>query len=204
MSTYMHLDITYDQACQDLSRKSATEVAWKSQAEYDKENSCFYLPFFGEDIVVTYPQGEVTYKNKEEEVSLAEKILVLHYLVNAQGTPVKDNWIPFREIPGGHIYVKPFQGRALYPFLKTFGHNPEGFEKAALKLGGKKREMGDISFEIPVFPAVPVIYILWLGDEEVSPTGNILFNEAAPYYLPTEDYAIIGGMTVGKLKKAME
>ncbi len=203
MSTYMHLNVTYDKACKDFSQKNPVETAWKSQAQFDKEKSCFYLAFFTDKLLITYPDGEVKFQDRDEEMNITDKILVLHYLTNAQGVPITDRWIHFREIPGGNIYVDPFKGRAIYPFLKTFGSNPDGFEKAALSLGAKKRDMGDISFEIPVFPMVPVIYILWLGDEEMPPSANILFNEAAPSYLPTEDYAIIGGLTSGKLKKIL-
>ena len=200
---YMNLGATYEKACTDYAKKTSTEITWKSQAVFDKEKSCFYLPFYTDELVVTYPGGQVSFKDREDEVPIAEKILALHYLADAQGTPVSERWIPFREIPGGHIYVDPFHGRALYPLLKNFGKNPDDFEKAALNLNGKKREMGDISFEIPVFPMVSLLYILWLGDEEVPASGNILFNESAPDYLPTEDYAIIGGLTIGKLKKAL-
>lgn len=202
MSTYMNLNVTYDLACKEFSEKSPVEMAWKSQAEFDKDRSCFYLPFYSDKLIVTYPEGEVKNAERREEVNITEKILVLHYLINSQGAPLTDRWIAFREIPGGSIYMEAFKGRSFYSFLGTFGNNQDAFEKAALSLGGKKRNMGDISFEIPVFSMVPVIYILWLGDEEIGPSVNILFNESAPYYLPTEDYAVIGSLTSGKLKKS--
>ncbi len=203
MSTYMHLDVTLNKACQELSQIPAEEITWKSQSRFDPENSCFILPYFNEDVVVTYPAGEVTYKDRQEEMPINEKILVLHYLINSQGIPLSEHWIPFRDIPGGSIYVDPFKGRAYYPFIGTFGKNPEGFEKASLKLGGEKMDMGDLSFKISVFPMVPVVYIMWLGDDEMRASGNILFNQSAPFYLPTEDYAILGGLTSSKLKKSV-
>ena len=203
MSTYMHLDVTLNKACQELSQKPAEEIANKSQSQFDAEKNCFILPFYNQEVVVTYPDGEVSFKDSQEEVPITEKILILHYLINAEGIPLSDHWIPFREIPGGSIYVDPFKGRAYYPFIKTFGKNPEGFEKACLALGGEKMEMGNLSFKIPVFKMVPIVYIMWLGDEEMPPSGNILFNQTAPFYLPTEDYAIIGGLTSSKLKKSV-
>lgn len=203
MADYMQLDNTYRLACSQLAEKNPTEIAWKAQASYDKENTCFYLPFYQDRLVISYPGGAVSYRDREEEVPVTEKILVLHYLLHAQGVPLTQHWVTFREIPGGDIYVDPFKGRSLYPFLKTFGKAPEDFARAATSLGGTKRDMGTVGFEIPVFPMVKVIYILWLGDEEVPPSANILFNETAPFYLPTEDYAIIGGMTTSKLRKAL-
>lgn len=203
MSSYMHLDVTLNKACHMLSKKSAQEIAWKSQSEFDEEKSCFTLPFFNDEVVVTYPEGDVTFKDRQEEVGITEKILILHYLNNSEGVPLSEHWIPFRELPGGGIYVDPFRGRAYYPFIKTFGKNPEEFRKACLSLGGEKMEMGNLSFKISVFKMVPVVYIIWFGDEEMPASGNILFNQNAPFYLPTEDYAIIGGFISSKLRKAV-
>jgi hypothetical protein len=63
---------------------------------------------------------------------------------------------------------------------------------------------GDISYEIPVFPRLRLLYILWRGDEEFPANGTILFDRYANAYLHTEDFAFIAGMTVGALLGALK
>ena len=62
---------------------------------------------------------------------------------------------------------------------------------AAQKLGGRKGDMGDASAVIDVFPRVAITYVLWGGDEELPPQGNILYDANIPDYLPTEDITVL-------------
>ncbi len=59
--------------------------------------------------------------------------------------------------------------------------------------------MGILDFYIIFFPFVPVKYILWEGDEEFPPSGNILFDASISNILSPEDVAWLSGMTVYKL-----
>jgi hypothetical protein len=59
---------------------------------------------------------------------------------------------------------------------------------------------GDAAFRLLALPKIPVGCILYLGDSEVSPSINILFDEAAPHYLPTEDLTILGSLLNSALK----
>jgi len=89
-------------------------------------------------------------------------------------------------------------------FRSFFGQFPEKLKIAAELLGGRISSLGDICVTIPVFPSIPLTFVLWLGDEEFPPSGNILFDASAPFYLPTEDYAVLAGLTVYELKKTVK
>jgi len=43
--------------------------------------------------------------------------------------------------------------------------------------------------------------VLWKGDEEVAPAGNVLFDANISDYLPTEDVAALCGSIVWKMVK---
>ena len=152
---------------------------------------------------VQYPSGEV-YLPQGGEAPIVNKILILHYLEHAEGVPLHHKWISFKEIPGGQIYINPFYNRAIRPLIKLFGCDPQGLITAGFALGGKKENLGDASVAVPVFPMVPVAYVIWEGDEEFEPSGNILFDESAPHYLPLEDYAVIAGLAVFELRKQVD
>ena len=158
-----------------------------------------HCSFFKRRIQGAFSISEVYHECKE--VPLDYQILILHYLSSAEGVPLKHQWISFKELPSGQIYINPFYNRAVRPLVKFFGQKPEALIKAGMALGGKEMDMGDASIQIPVFPMVNVAYIIWEGDDEFPASGNVLFDASAPNYLPTEDYAVLGGMIVFELKK---
>ena len=75
--------------------------------------------------------------------------------------------------------------------------------KAVTKLGGHKADHGDISVTISAFPRVPITLVLWRGDEEVPPNGNILFDANVSDYLPTEDVTVLCETIIWKLVKSV-
>ena len=87
--------------------------------------------------------------------------------------------------------------------VKALAGQPEAFSKAAELLGGQRAAFGDLSYLIPVLPRIPLILILWQGDEEFPPNGNILFDRYANTYLHTEDYAQLASQTVYTLLRNM-
>jgi hypothetical protein len=108
-------------------------------------------------------------------------------------------WVAYREIPGASFYFGAFSKRAIDPLKKVFGNNLSGFHAAAAKLAGKPISDGDAGYEFDIFPKVPVRLIVWEGDEEFAPEGNILFDESIGGILPVEDVAWLAGMLVYRL-----
>ncbi len=196
-----NLDVTLETARRQFAGNDPEVMSEKSGVPYDPKEKCFLLPFINEKCKVTYPKGEIR-AQEGEEVNIVFQILYLHYLAHASGLPLKEKWISFKELPGGQIYITPFQSRAIKPFTKIFGKSTEGFSRAAEALGGAKATYGDLSYRLTVFPRVPFMFVLWQGDDEFPPSGTILFDATAGSYLPTEDYAMLSGLLVSKLKAA--
>ncbi len=200
--SFMNLDETLKQAASNFAALDPAEIAASAGVEL-KEGSSMEVPFIDHTFRVYHPAGQVKTETGED-ASVYLAIIILHYLVTADGTPLTGRWIAYRHMPGGEIYIGPFQKRAVNPFLKTFGDRPADFQKAAEELGGHRQDSSGISMVIPVLPRVPICFTIWPGDEEIPTSANILFDEAAPSYLPTEDYAhlpaIVNGAMKGKLQ----
>jgi len=126
-------------------------------------------------------------------------VLILHYMMAETDVRPSDRWVAYREIPGASFYFGPFTKRAIDPLKKVFGNNLSGFSAASAKLAGKPLSDGDAGFEFQIFPKVPIRLILWEGDEEFAPEGNILFDESIGRILPVEDVAWLAGMVVYRL-----
>jgi hypothetical protein len=137
------------------------------------------------------------------EVSQKDKILILHYFTLAKGTPATGVLVTYKQLPGGVSYFPAFSQRAIAPFVNHFGKNPELLIKAAAKLGGRKADYGDVSVTVNAFDYVPITLVLWRGDEELAPNGNILFDANVSDYLSTEDVTVLTETIIWKLVKSI-
>jgi hypothetical protein len=158
------------------------------------------LSFFN-DPVHLRPGNPFIIRNEKQgtEVSLEEKIVLCHYLLQAKGTSPAGQWITFRQIADGHFYDAAFQQRTRGPFLAFFGDRSDLFRASAAKLAGTPVAAGDAGMVFPVLPRIPVQLILWQGDEELPPESTILFDATISDYLPAEDIAVLSGMLVYRL-----
>jgi hypothetical protein len=186
-----------DLPCQRVATRA--EVVFQP---VDDSRGWFQIPFFGESYQVHWPDGSVQREADPGPASVADSILLLHYLLTADGTPMADQWIAFRNLPGGLGYDAAFHGRASSRLARAFGARRTAFEAAARQLGGEALSFGDASFSFRLLPRVWLAVVLHVADEEFPAHANVLFDAAASHYLPTEDLAVLGGMLAGRLIKA--
>ncbi len=201
--SFFNLDVTLEQAVEAFSKKDPAIISSDAGVGYNKNDNELIVPFINKSYKISSPNGQI--KDMEgNSVSSYLSIIILHYLTTADGTSLTGRWISYRHLPGGDIYINPFTNRAIKPFLKQFGEQPDSFVRAAKMLGGKKAETSGINMVITVLPRVPICFTIWPGDDEFPASANILFDEKASSYLPTEDYAHIPSLVTSEMKKTME
>ncbi len=157
------------------------------------DGSEYRLRMLSREYRVPFPECLVYEVGSGSPAGVSPTLVALHYLITADGSPVRHEWVPFRVIPGGGVYVAAFRRRSIEPLLTRFGGDPAGLHQAALTLGGTAAGMGDASYAFDALPRLPMACVLWLGDEEQGAEANILFDAGAPSYLPTEDLAVLAG-----------
>ena len=186
-------------AVEKLKQEAAEEAARRAGLDIE-ENGDIRIPFLNR--VYRLNLQDYSFRDNDDsgqEVPIQEQIIILHYLT-AETTPaVTGNWVAYREIPGASFYYSAFVKRAIDPLKKVFGRNIAGLQAAADKLGAKKIAAGDAGLQIDVFPFVPLQLILWEGDDEFEPEGNILFDASVGQMLSPEDAAWLAGMVVYRL-----
>jgi hypothetical protein len=143
--------------------------------------------------------GAVSLADSTEAVPVRDKILILHYFTQAKGTPPTGKLITYKELQEGINYYPTFFKRAIEPIVNNFSDNPPKLLDIAGTLGGRKSDYGDTAVTIDAFPRVPLTIVLWRGDSEFGPDGNILFDSTIPDYLPTEDITILCEIIAWKL-----
>ncbi len=187
-------ELSYKLACETLKATTNIEAQCKrAGAEFsvlDRESRIF-LTYLGRKYVIGLPEIVIKLKETQEPVTLRDKLLILHYFNTAKGTPPSSHPVTFRELPAGPVYFPTYTKRAIKPFVDAFAKEPDALMVAAQTLGGRRGETGDASAVIDAFPRVAITYVLWAGDEELPPQGNILYDANVSDYLPTEDITVL-------------
>ncbi len=191
---------SFDLACASIKEIDLEERAKKAGADYQKgeDGAKIIIDFFSEPYHIHFPQIEF-YSHSKKTVSLVTRILLLHYLIRANGRPLTGKWVGYKDIPGGLLYAGVFARRVIEPLVRKFGNSAKWFKEIGKKLGGKSVEVGDASFILHAFPFIPLQYVLWEGDEEFPPSVQLLFDASVDHYLSLEDIVVLGQMATGRL-----
>jgi len=159
------------------------------------------VPFFGRPHLVTHPGGDVSAGGAPAHVAVS--ILLLHYLLRADGASPAGEWLAFRELPDGMFYAASFARRAEAPLAQAFGAGSgsglEAFRGAAAAAGGLALELADAAFAFQALPRLALAVLVWDGDEEFPTQASLVFDAAAGHYLPAEDLAGLGGLLARRL-----
>lgn len=188
---------------EQLSEKNPDHLARVSGADIirgkDGSFACT-LMFLNQGLRITWPDFKVFSVKTGEEIPIQQQILLLHYLQGAwssNGPEPTGEWISFQEVPDGRFYLDAFQRRAKNPLVQAFGEKPEQMVKLAFEAyGAKTHDQGDASVLVRALPRIEVALILWKGDEDFPPEGNILFDRNIIDLLSAEDIAWLAGMVV--------
>ncbi len=176
------------------------EQCRKSGARYIGPNK-LVIDYLNQPYHITLPDVEISSEDSKVEVPLKDKILILHYFTLAEGTPATGILVTYKQLPGGVSYFPAFSQRAITPFVKHFGKEPELLIDIGARFGGYKADYGDVSVTINAFNHVPITFALWRGDEEFAPSGSILFDANISDYLSTEDVTVLCETIAWKLVK---
>jgi hypothetical protein len=187
-------------AAGDLKQRCA-----RGGADYKRAGSkeIITVEFLNQKYRVTLPGVKVEMAGADAEVPISDKILILHYLTLASGTPLIGKLIAFQELPEGASYQRTFSKRSIDPLVKYFGGEPQKLIEVAGRLGGLNTDYGDAAVKIDGFKMVPVTLVLWGGDEEFPPRGNILFDATIPEYLSTYDITVLCDAIIWRLVRAL-
>jgi hypothetical protein len=190
----------FDLACLSIKGMNLEERAEKAGADYEKGEGGekIVIRFFAEPYQIRFPEIEF-YSPSKKAVSLVTRIILLHYLIRADGSPLTGRWVGYKDIPGGLHYAGVFARRVTEPLLRKFGRSPKLFKEIGIELGGESADVGDASFVLHVLPLISLQYVLWAGDEEFPPTVQLLFDASVDHYLSLEDIVVLGQMATGRL-----
>jgi hypothetical protein len=202
------LQLAYNLAREKLSGMDIKQQCFRAGAQYVDPNRVT-IEYLNQTYGMAIPSMEISLRDSLcrcqgrspvttperlescESVDLTDRILMLHYLITAKGTPPTGKLIGLRQAPGGFCEHTSFSREVLTPLLDHFGKEPERLVEAAAKLGGSKANYGDVAVSIKAFPRVSLVIVLWRGDDEFPSNASILFDSTVTDYLSTEDMSVL-------------
>lgn len=202
METHTY-EFALDLAKSAIQERDVSELGKKAGVDY--RQGVLIVPFLNRECAVRVSEKTVEVLDENgDEVPVWLAIVVLHYLLTATGEELTGELADFRQLVGGEAYLSVFSARAVNRLMRSFGNDAAGLLKVGLALGGRKLDRGDVALEMPMLPRVPVILILWEGDDEFPPSANIVFDSSVNSYLPTEDVVVICEELVTLLESEVE
>lgn len=179
-----------------LLRKSRPgDIAERAGVPWDGKE--FRIGFLRWSLYVSHP--ELSFRAPEFLNTFVMRLLTLLYLAHARAVPPANRWVPYRELKDGLFYAKSFQDTVEERLLRRFAGDLEGLREAGLELGARVVEQGDLGLVLKTFPRLPLLFIIWRGDEEFEPSTRILFDASATNYLNAFELRMLCGEVVGRL-----
>ena len=181
------------------------EAAARCGVSYDPVTQSFKMRLFYVDYELTWPAFSIR-SNDENGFALTNlpaQMLLIRYLLEGKTSVGTGEFLPYREMPWGEVYLKPFTGRCLNRAAFTFGVHLGKFTKAMETLPAIKLGKGDASYQLEVMPGYDVRLIVWEGDDEFPPNSQILFSDNFPQAFSAEDRTVVGDILISDIKRRM-
>jgi hypothetical protein len=161
------------------------------------------ITYWDREILIAWPELTTTYLESKEVSSTFDTAMLLYYLTFADGTPMADKWIGFRELPDGGFYHQAFQGYSGNKIADQFSEDPDRYAAASNSLGGDALPaLAPYAFSFSPLPMIRLACALWPGDEDFPSKASILFDASASHYMPTDGLALLGSGLARRLIKA--
>jgi hypothetical protein len=172
-------------------------------AVVDEARGILHLNFWGQPVSIGYPGFVARDPQTAIELPPFTQAMLLYYFYTADGTPLTGRWISFADLPGGRFYNQAFQGYTGGELWRHFKNDIESLKRAALTFSSSllPDSPGTLAFRFQALPRLPLLLVIWEGDEDFPPAYQILFDAATAHYLPTDACAILGSSLTGRLKK---
>ena len=162
------------------------------------DGSAFHLELLGVHYTVSHPSCTIT-----PAALLPAQTFLLRYLLEGKTVESQGQWLTFREMPWGELYIKPYTGRVLTRAAFTFGTRLQAFKAAAEKLGGIPVSHGDAGYQFSFIGEYAMQILVWEGDDEFPPNAQVLYSDNFASGFAAEDRVVAGDLLISAIKANM-
>ena len=163
----------------------------------------FYVNLLGINYAISHPEYAIRAVDGGKIPPLPTQTFLLRYLLEGKTVAATGNWLTFREMPWGELYIKPYTGRVLTRAAFTFGTRVDAFRKGAEKMGAEAVHHGDAGYRFRLIGDYEMQILVWAGDEEFPPNAQILYSDNFVDGFAAEDRVVAGDILISTIKSNM-
>jgi len=115
-------ETSYNLACEKLESLDLNDVAFNSSVQL--KGDILLVNFLNETYAVKENGKDIRVVNSSREVKINEKILLLHYLITADGTAPAREEVTLENIPGASFYYPTYKARTIDLIINKFAQAP--------------------------------------------------------------------------------
>lgn len=174
---------------ENLRASDPENIIRNAAVEYSPDEAAYVVPFLNTTLTC-YPGDErieIVGLDPGLSYDFQLTLITLHYLLGAHDNPLAGKLVGEKDLPSGNLFFRGPHALPVESLLDAFGSDPQLLNSAAETVGGKKINLGDLSYQFLIFPRVPVAVVFWMGDEEFGPAFHILFDESITVHLDSLD-----------------
>ena len=179
---------------QEASRR-LTDIQWDGKE--------FYVNLLGRAYAIAHPVYAIRALDGGNVPPLPTQTFLLRYLLEGRTVAAVGNWLTFREMPWGELYIKPYTGRVLTRAAFTFGTRVASFRKAAEAMGGQAVSHGDAGYRFTLIGQYEMQILVWEGDEEFPPNAQVLYSDNFADGFAAEERVVAGDILISTIKANM-
>lgn len=160
-----------------------------------------FTPFLGETAEISLKTGHISFGGRSAD--FGESLCLYDWLCDgAQNAHPAGEFAPVASLPG--VLVRgnglTMDTGFLADRIEAF---PEDFCRVCQAMDGKKRDIGDISYEIPLFADLTMVLKFYFGDEEFPPGLTLLWDKNILKYIRYETVYYLAGCVEKRLERGM-
>jgi len=180
-----------DKAWNILRNLRPEDVCRRASVQYDKTSSLYVVRSLGMDFNVFPSERRISSTSGSGELFLERleyffRLSVLWYLVSAKDVPFTGKLVKLEDMKDGRFFAGGSHTLPLPKLASKYGNDKEGFVMKGKEFDAEELDYGDASIRLFAFPRVPVVFILWVGDEEFPHQVNLLFDSSCDEHTPID------------------
>lgn len=176
---------------EELKGLKTEDVCRRTGAGFDDKTGRYSLKSFGWGISLSPEDKEISGDSPASDTLLQRlgyfsRLSILSYLATAKDVPLTGQLINPVNLRGGQLFFRGTHVLPLDKLSEKYNDSTEDFINKGIELGGEAQKHGDASIMLFPLPRVPVILIIWQGDNEFPPEAKILFDSTCEIHLPID------------------
>lgn len=166
-------------------------VALAKRPGVEDGGAYLYTTFFSQKVAIHKSTGAITVAGQPAD--FGQTLSILDWLCDRrENAAAAEEFCPVGSLP--RVYVSGsnlvISGDAL---AQKIHHAPDAFRQTMAEMGAKPVSLGDLGFQLQIFPDLPMCLKFYFGDEEFPPQLTLLWDQNILQFVRYETVYYIAG-----------